>query len=568
MTKARDLSKLLSTANGKIAGTNLDVSFENISDTGTEGTKVAVGTTAQRGSTQGQWRFNSTTGFFEGRNASDFSTLEPTPTVTSVDVTEVASAAGGNETFVITGTNFATGGSVKFVGNDNSEFSANSTTINSATQVTAVAPKASFSNAKEPFKIGYSSQSGLTGVSASGLINVDNAPSWSTSAGSLGNVSIGVSESKTVTATDAEGDTVAYSKTSGSFPTGMTLNTSTGVISGTVSGSASTYNFDMRATAGGKTADRSFSIVSVVPVTGGSIVTYSYGGTNYKLHIFTSNGTFTRSTVSTADILVVGGGGGAGFGGGGAGALVWGTSKTLSDATYSVTIGAGGLGTANNSNNATNGADSSFGSLVVAEGGGAGGRSPGISGGNNNSGPGANGGSGGGGGHPSSGDAASASGGSAITGSSTGGTIYGYNGGNGFNCCNGGGGGGSGQAGQNGVGDPGSGENVGGNGHSTFVGDAASTSALLFAADLGTNGSGAATSGLSSDPGTLYLAGGGGGAYGSSRGGYGGGGTGGVNSGNTSTKTAGLTNSGSGGGGANSVGQNGGTGVVLVRYVV
>jgi hypothetical protein len=49
MTKARDLSKLLSTANGKIAGANLDVSFENITDTGTEGTRVATGTTAQRG---------------------------------------------------------------------------------------------------------------------------------------------------------------------------------------------------------------------------------------------------------------------------------------------------------------------------------------------------------------------------------------------------------------------------------------------------------------------------------------------------------------------------------------
>ena len=32
---------LLDTANGKIAGENLDVSFENITDTGTEGTKVA-----------------------------------------------------------------------------------------------------------------------------------------------------------------------------------------------------------------------------------------------------------------------------------------------------------------------------------------------------------------------------------------------------------------------------------------------------------------------------------------------------------------------------------------------
>ena len=48
MTKARDISKLLSTANGKIAGENLDVSFENITDTGTEGTRVATGTSAQR----------------------------------------------------------------------------------------------------------------------------------------------------------------------------------------------------------------------------------------------------------------------------------------------------------------------------------------------------------------------------------------------------------------------------------------------------------------------------------------------------------------------------------------
>ena len=60
MARNRDLSKLLSTSNGKIAGTNLDVSFENITDTGTEGTKVAAGTTAQRGSTSGQFRFNST----------------------------------------------------------------------------------------------------------------------------------------------------------------------------------------------------------------------------------------------------------------------------------------------------------------------------------------------------------------------------------------------------------------------------------------------------------------------------------------------------------------------------
>ncbi|QDP45570.1 MAG: hypothetical protein Unbinned5374contig1001_1, partial [Prokaryotic dsDNA virus sp.] len=130
MTKARDIA---------------DFKFENITDTGTEGTKVASGTTAQRGSTTGQWRFNSTTGFFEGRNASEFSTLEPTPTVASVDVSEVDSQAGGNQTIVVTGTNFTSGGTIAFVGSS-AQFNASTTTFNSVTQVTAVAPKVSFLN--------------------------------------------------------------------------------------------------------------------------------------------------------------------------------------------------------------------------------------------------------------------------------------------------------------------------------------------------------------------------------------------------------------------------------------
>ena len=44
---------------------NLGTGFVNITDTGTEGTKVASGTTAQRGSTAGQFRFNTTTGLAE-----------------------------------------------------------------------------------------------------------------------------------------------------------------------------------------------------------------------------------------------------------------------------------------------------------------------------------------------------------------------------------------------------------------------------------------------------------------------------------------------------------------------
>jgi len=235
----------------------------NIVDSGTEGTKVASGTTAQRGSTTGQWRYNSTTGFFEGRGASEFNSLEPTPTVTSVDDTEIDSAGGGNQTIVVTGTNFSSGGTISFVGSS-AEFNASTTTFNSVTQVTAVAPKSSFLNAQEPYKVKFTATSGSSGTSANGLISVDNAPTWTTNAGSLGSVEEGASANFTVAASDAEGDTVAYSVQSGSLPSGLSLNSSSGGITGTapsVSGDT-TSNFTLRATANTKTVDRAFSIIT------------------------------------------------------------------------------------------------------------------------------------------------------------------------------------------------------------------------------------------------------------------------------------------------------------------
>ena len=153
MTKARDISKLLSTDNGKIAGENLDVSFENITDTGTEGTRVATGTNAQRGTTQGQLRFNTTTGLAEYYTGNAFKSIDAPPTVSSIDVTEVDSQAGGNQTIVITGSSFSSGATVTFVGASGTDFNASTVTVDSYTQITAVAPKASFLNAQEPYGV-------------------------------------------------------------------------------------------------------------------------------------------------------------------------------------------------------------------------------------------------------------------------------------------------------------------------------------------------------------------------------------------------------------------------------
>jgi hypothetical protein len=263
MTKARDLSKLLSTANGKIAGANLDVSFENISDTGTAGTKVASGTTGQRGSTAGQIRFNTTTGLAEYYTGSEFKIIDAPPSIISVSPLDVDSTEGGNITFTITGSNFGSGAVVKFIGNDATEITASTTTINSSSSISAIIARSSFVGAKEPYDVKVVNASGLSSV-LDDQISVDTSPTWSTASGQIGgSIFEGASVNTSATATDADGDTVSYSVQSGTLPTGLSLNSSTGAITGTAGNvnADTTSSFTLRATANSKTADRAFNII-------------------------------------------------------------------------------------------------------------------------------------------------------------------------------------------------------------------------------------------------------------------------------------------------------------------
>ena len=236
----------------------------NIVDSGTEGTKVASGTTAQRGSTTGQIRFNSTTGLAEYYTGTAFKTIDSPPTVSSINVTEVDSQAGGNQTIVITGSSFSSGATVTFVGNAGTNFNASSVTVDSSTQITAVAPKASFLNAQEPYGVKVENTSGLSATLAS-QVNVDSSPSWSTSAGTLATISDqDTGTHATVAATDPDGDTIAYTETASVLSgAGLSLNSSTGVISGNPTDitASTTLSFTGRATAGSKTTDRAFNII-------------------------------------------------------------------------------------------------------------------------------------------------------------------------------------------------------------------------------------------------------------------------------------------------------------------
>ena len=143
------------------------------------------------------------------------------------------------------------------------------TAINSSTGALTVADEVSFSSASsisakftlpvDGTYLLYIENPDGNAVQTSAVLTVSDAPAWTTAAGSLGSFSGGDTISVTVAATNA----TSFSKTSGTFPGGLSLNTSSGVISGTETGTTSdtTFSFTIRATdAQGQTADRAFSI--------------------------------------------------------------------------------------------------------------------------------------------------------------------------------------------------------------------------------------------------------------------------------------------------------------------
>ena len=90
-----------------------------------------------------------------------------------------------------------------------------------------------------------------------------------------------------------------------------------------------------------------FSGKSAPPPISASVSPTSVSGSDRTFYIFTTDGTFTiGSGTKSVEIMAIGGGGGGGSysgGGGGAGNMIVATG-TLSAATYTIVIGAGGIG--------------------------------------------------------------------------------------------------------------------------------------------------------------------------------------------------------------------------------
>jgi hypothetical protein len=281
------------------------------------------------------------------------------PTISSVSPTNVDSVDGSTN-FIITGTGFSVGSTARLIGALGQVKEFTTVVRNSTTQITGTIDVSNLDEIQTPYGVQVTNGSGVSALLAS-QIDVNQAPVFVTASGSLGTQRAG-SFSATIEATDPESTSIIqYEISTGSLPTGITLNASTGVISGsiTLETSDTTYNFTIRAfDTGSNTSTRSFSITLQGP----------------QITSFTASGTFSvPSGITAVDVLVVAGGGASGGGGGGAGGLIFRPGFTVTPAgTVSVTVGCGGATSPGSNFTDRRGQDSVFGTLTAKGGGGGG----------------------------------------------------------------------------------------------------------------------------------------------------------------------------------------------------
>ena len=531
-----------------------DITGKNRKFKGTTGITVGddTATTAQRVDEKGRLRFNDTTDLLEYYTGSEWKSIDAPPTIISFSVDGrtastsqyIVSGTSGSIDIDINGSLFSDGISVTFLGTGGGNVTPSTTTFNSGSSLTATINDVSVFNASfEPWTVKVENPSGLSAQLDDALV-VDAAPVFTNAADTNFDIqqftrsSVSIPAASLCGATDPDGDALTYTITSGSLPSGLSINSGSGEITGTLSGTVSTdtvSTFTVTASGSLLNSSRQFTVTEKPEA----------------VETFTTSGTFSVPTGLTAvDVLVVAGGGTSGRGiptnvpggGGGAGGLIFRPGFTVTPGgTVSVTVGGGGSPAPSDAG--TPGQDSVFGTLT-AKGGGGGGAWSAQSG--------QAGGSGGGGGP---GNGANAGGGSGTQPGQPGDSgTYGF-----------GNGGGSSSPGWNPT-DNGGGGGGGGGGAGAGGGNASG--------QTGGSGGNGRSYDISGSP-TFYAGGGGGGGPGTGPGGQGGGGNGAgpVGPNTCADGQGGANNTGGGGGGPTCRGNgdtpnaaSGGPGIVIVTY--
>lgn len=233
------------------------------------GLKIPSGTTAQRdpNAVVGSLRYNTTIGFFETLTASGWGAVATPPSITGITPDNFNGEAGG--TFTVNGAFFDPDTVAVFKGADGTEYAAATVTFVNSSQIT-VTNATNLPVANEPFKVKVTNGAGLS-VESTSTIDAGTVPAFTTAAGSLASTSRwDEAVSVTVQASDAENTIASYAVTEGNLPAGLSLNATTGAITGTSTEQATTtYTFTIGATdSAGNTNTRQFSIqiVNAAPV--------------------------------------------------------------------------------------------------------------------------------------------------------------------------------------------------------------------------------------------------------------------------------------------------------------
>jgi hypothetical protein len=346
MSRARDLGSAFSSS------ANLSSDSEVNAAVSTHATAanghIGRGTTGNRPAspTIGDTYFDTTLGVLISYASAGWVKVsqDPAPQIASISP---STAATTGTTITITGASFKSGLSVQFIGTNATAYNSPVATFVGATTATATTP--ALSVAYEPYDIKVINNDNQFAILENAL-DAGGSPTWNTASGTLATIAEQTALSSSVSATDPDGTSIVYS--SSNLPAWITLNSSTGALTGTAPDIASntTYSFDVTASDGVNASVRSFSIAVNALV-----------------------------APTTLELLVVAGGGGGGqsnsvgsrgAGGGGAGGYRYYSSIAAPSGAFTLTVGNGG-------GNSTQGQNSVFGS-ITATGGGRGGNSDGA----------------------------------------------------------------------------------------------------------------------------------------------------------------------------------------------
>jgi len=363
MSRIRDIANIL-TASTNIA-TDAEVTAAMSAHNTAANGHVGRGTTANRpvSPTVGDVYFDTTLAALIAYKSTGWEKVsqDPAPGVSSITPT---TAAITGTTITITGSNFKTGLSVQFIGTNSSTYNSPSVTFLSGSSITATTP--GLPVAFEPYDVKVINTDNQSGT-LENCLDSGGTPTWNTSSGALATIIEQTALNVSVSATDPDGTSIAYS--SSNLPAWISLNSSTGALTGTSPDVASdtTYSFDISASDGVNTSSRSFSVIVT------AIVSFS---ANYLL-VGGGGGAGFRNDA----VYYLGGGGGGGLrssmGGNGGGAAAESPLTLTTGVVYNISVGLGGPGVAYGSiTSANSGGNSSISgtgiTTITALGGGAG----------------------------------------------------------------------------------------------------------------------------------------------------------------------------------------------------